>query len=766
MIATPERPVAYHQFLAGKISGIQKKGISVSKEAVNPILFPFQKDVVVWAAWRGCCAVFLDTGMGKTLVQVEWARLMGENALIIAPLSVARQTVREAQKIGVEVRYVRDQSEIKADHRIWITNYEMAERFDFSAFGSVVLDESSILKAIGGKTRRKLIDLCSGVKYRLCCTATPAPNDYTEIGNHAEFLGICTVSEMLATYFVNANKEHTIIVGDRLYRKKGSNAGGTEWRIKHHAEEPFFRWLSTWAISMTKPSDLGYADDGFILPELKISTTFVHADYTPEDQLLFTGLHGISDRADVRKKTIERRLDALKVIIGESKEQWIVWCGLDDESRMVSEILPGSVEVKGSDDPEEKAKAFEEFQDRKHRILVTKPRIGGFGMNFQNARNMVFMGLNDSWEAYYQCIRREWRFGQKKPVNVHIVMSEIEREIYQNVMRKDLMAKRLRNKLIERIRDYEMGELNMKTSIMEDYDENITEGEGWKIMLGDSCKRLAEIGENTVDMSVYSPPFADLYTYSASERDLGNSRSWDQFFSHYKFIIAEVLRVTKPGRLTCVHTSDIPAMAMRDGYIGVRDFPGAVIRAYEEGGWVFTGRAFVQKNPQAQAIRTKSKALLFTQMRKDSSDSRPALVDQILLFKKNGENAVPICPVKNGEMDNEIWIQWAHGIWLGIQETDTLQFREARADDDEKHLCPLQLGVIERCIKLYSNPGETILSPFAGIGSEGYVAVKNRRNFIGIELKKEYWQIAVKNLKAAEAENEDLFSVAETLNAQ
>jgi len=237
-----------------------------------------------------------------------------------------------------------------------------------------------------------------------------------------------------------------------------------------------------------------------------------------------------------------------------------------------------------------------------------------------------------------------------------------------------------------------------------------------------------------------------------SERDLGNCRDWNEFFDHYKFIIREVLRVTKPGRVTCVHTSDIPAMAQKDGYIGVRDFPGEVIRAYENEGWVFHGRAFVQKNPQAQAIRTHSQALLFVQLRKDSSASRPALIDQVLIFRKPGDNAVPILPVENGEMDNELWIEWAHGIWMGISESDTLQFNPARGAGDEKHICPLQLGTIERCIKLYSNPGETVLTPFGGIGSEAYQAIRFGRKAILCELKSSYFDVAVQNLRNIEIE--------------
>lgn len=741
----------YDEFLSTKQHKINDCGIKVDRNSIHSKLFDWQKDIVLWSTKKGRCAIFLDTGLGKTFIQLEWSRLMDKNTLIIAPLSVARQTVREAKKIDLEIKYVRNQSEVTENSKLWITNYEMIEQFDYSKFGAVVLDESSILKSIGGKIKHKLIELCKTVEYRLCCTATPAPNDYIELGNHTEFLGICKQSEMLATFFINANKEHTIVIEDKIYRQKGSNKNGTEWRLKHHAEKHFFQWLSSWAITMSHPSDLGYSDDGFILPELTISPIFITSDYKPEGQLFFTELHGITDRVKVRKGTLQEKLDNLKNIVSTSDKQWIVWCGLDEESKEAKNILQDAIEVKGSDTLESKIQALEDFQDNKTRILITKPKIAGFGMNFQNAHNMVFLGLNDSWETYYQCIRRQWRYGQTNPVNVYLILHEVEAEIYQNVMRKDAMAKRLKASLLEQIKDYEKGELGMNVKIETEYTERTEIGKNWTAMQGDSCKRLKEIAENSIDLSVYSPPFADLFTYTATERDLGNCRDWNEFFQHYKYIIQEVLRVTKPGRLTCVHTSDIPAMAQRDGYIGLRDFPGEVIRAYEKEGWIFVGRAFVQKNPQSQAIRIKSKALLFVQLRKDSSDSRPALIDQVLLFKKPGDNTVPIKPVENGEMDNETWIEWANGIWLGIHETDTLQFTRARGENDEKHICPLQLGTIERCIKLYSNPNEMVLTPFGGIGSEAYMALKLGRKATLIELKSEYFKIAVENMKQAVA---------------
>ena len=278
-------------------------------------------------------------------------------------------------------------------------------------------------------------------------------------------------------------------------------------------------------------------------------------------------------------------------------------------------------------------------------------------------------------------------------------------------------------------------------------------GEKFAAYHGDSAEVLKGIPESSIDLSVYSPPFADLFVYSNSERDLGNSRNWPEFFKHYAFIVRELLRVTKPGRLTCVHTADIPAMKGKDGYMGLRDFPGAVIQAYEAEGWVFWGWALVGKNPQAQAIRTKSHALLFKTLSNDSTNSRPAVLDRILFFKKPGENAVPVTPVENGEIDNETWIDWAGGIWTGIRETETLQYSTARDTNDEKHICPLQLDTIERCIKMYSNAGETVLTPFMGIGSEAYMALKLGRKAIGIELKDTYYQVAVRNLYNVESEN-------------
>ncbi len=742
---------SYRNFINNKRVVAGNSGIAIDVKDVHPHLFPFQRDIVKWACAKGKAAVFANTGLGKTFIQLEWARLIGQNALIIAPLSVARQTVREATKIGIEVRYVRDQSQVTPDHKMWITNYEMLSHFDADQFGAVVLDESSILKAMDGTTRKTLTDMFANTPFRLACTATPAPNDRTEIGNHSEFLGIARTVDMLAMFFVHANKEMVSDFNGTTLRRKLGNENGQEWRLKHHAEESFYRWMSSWAMSVRTPSDLGYADDGFKLPALHVNPIWIDYDYVPDDQLVFTSLGGLSGHRAVRKQTTDVRCNTAAALVNDSADQWIVWVGLNSESNLMAELIPDSVEVVGSDSPEQKAAAIEAFQDGKYRVLVTKPSIAGFGMNFQNAHNQVFVGLSYSWEEWYQAIRRCYRFGQMHEVNVHVVLTRPEQEVYDTILMKEAVATNMAEQLIQHVRRHEMEDLTDGTSEGAfEYDEKTIKGDQWTAMRGDSCQRLGELAEGSVDLSVYSPPFADLYTYSNSELDLGNSRDYDQFFAHYAFMIREILRVTKPGRMTCVHVADLPAMQSRDGYIGIKDFPGDVVKAYEKEGWIFFGRAIVAKNPQAQAIRTKAKALLFVQLRKDSSDSRPAILDHILIFKKPGENAVPVRPVDSGEMNNETWIDWAGGIWTGINESDTLQYQSGRDADDEKHICPLQLGTIERCIKLYSNRGETVLTPFMGIGSEAYQAVKFGRRAIGIELKQSYFAMAVRNLRSIE----------------
>jgi DNA modification methylase len=724
--------IAYLDFLKKKATMAPPIGINIQSDDIHPKLYDFQKAIVQWALRKGRAAVFADCGLGKTFIQLEWARLIGKRALIVTPLCVAKQTIEEAKKLDLTVLFVRNQEQ--ASDGLNITNYEMISNFDAN-FDAIVLDESSILKSLAGKTRKKLIELFEDVPFKLCCTATPCPNDIAELGNHAEFLGILTHPEMLATFFVNKIDK------------------GMGWVMKGHAHDAFYKWLASWAVCLTCPEDLGFDGSKFLLPELNINHVSIVSSYRSEGELFFTGMKGIQDREVIRKSTVDARIKAVAEMVQNSNgNQWICWCGLNDEANKLAAMIGDSaVNVQGSDSLEVKEKSIWDFLNGKKKVLVTKPKIAGFGMNFQNACNTAFVGLSDSYETYYQCIRRLWRFGQKRKVTAHIVLTDVEQDIYKNVKRKEMEARKLSTELVKNIEEFERVEIRGDVPDIIGSDTQKYENKNWTLYQGDCVNVSDMLPENSIDFSVYSPPFVSLYTYTASVRDMGNSKSWGEFFQQYRYLVNNLLRITKPGRNTAVHVSQVPAMLIRDGYIGLKDFRGEVCRAYQDAGWIYHGEIVIQKNPQAQAVRTKSKALLFVQMKRDSSWLRPGLADYILLFRKPGENRVPILPE---DISNEDWIRWAHPVWFDIRENKTLNKAEARTEKDEKHIAPLQLDVIDRCIRLWSNPGEVVFSPFAGIGSEGYQALKRKRKFIGAELKPEYAKVAIKNLKRAESDEQ------------
>jgi DNA modification methylase/superfamily II DNA or RNA helicase len=731
----------YTDFLSSKTLVVRPSGHTVEPDAIHESLFPFQRDLVRWAIRKGRAAIFADTGLGKTRMQIEWARLTGERVLIVAPLAVAQQTVREGSDIGVDITYAR----APVDAQITITNYEMVDKFDPATFGAVVLDESSILKNHTGATRNELIAMFADTPYRLACTATPAPNDVQEFANHAEFLGIMSRVEMLATFFVHDDKG---------------------WRLKGHAKEPFYRWMASWGMTVRRPSDLGYDDAEYALPPLEIRSVVVDTEWQPDGKLFADTLAGITERTSVRKSTIVERAAEVARLVNGSPDPWIVWVGLNDEQDAVAALIPDAIVVEGSQTPDEKAERLLGFQDGKHRVLVTKPSIAGFGLNFQHCADMAFMGIGDSYEQYYQAIRRCYRFGQHRPVTAHVVVSTPEQHIYNNVLRKERDAVEAAEAMVKHVAEYEREEIMEANSERFTYATIDEAGEGWEFKLGDSCERLTEVDDNSVGLSVFSPPFESLYTYSPTERDLGNSASSSEFWHHFSWISSNLLRVLMPGRLAAVHVQQIALMKERDGVIGMRDFRGDTIQHFIDQGFIYHGEVCIDKDPQAQAIRTKAKSLMFVQLHKDSSWMRQALADYILLFRKPGDNPEPIV---NDWVSNEEWIQWARPIWYNVRESDTLNVAEARSNDDERHIAPLQLETIRRAVLLWSNPGDTVLSPFGGIASEGYVSIRNGRKFIGIELKPQYFRVGVRNLQRAERERDsgtllELMAEADELN--
>lgn len=419
--------IDYASFLAAKQAAAPELGRPVDTDEIHPLLHDWQKQIVAWAVRTGRAALWADCGMGKTLMQIEWGRLSGKTTLIIAPLAVCQQTVREAAKLGTDAAYVRSGEQITGPG-IWVTNYEMAHRFEAEALDAVVLDEASILKNSDGKTRTLLIRHFADVPARLACTATPAPNDPEELTNQAEFLGRSTRVNMLAGYFVH-------------------DADG--WRLKGHARGPMYRWMAKWALAVRRPSDLGYPDGGYTLPGLQITPHLLDVDTAPDGQLFATDLGGVSGRAKVRRDTLQARCEkAAALVAAEPGEPWLIWCGLNPEADLLAELIPGAVNVHGSLSPEAKADALLGFADGTLTRLITKPAIASFGMNWQHCARMVFVGLSDSYETYYQSIRRCYRYGQPRPVHAHIVLSALEAQIAANVARKEREATAMTAELV------------------------------------------------------------------------------------------------------------------------------------------------------------------------------------------------------------------------------------------------------------------------------------------------------------------------------
>jgi superfamily II DNA or RNA helicase len=431
----------YQEFLKSKRKTTIETGFSIEKSELNPVLFEFQKDIVRWAVNRGKAAIFAMTGLGKTLMQVEFTRVVTEHenckALIVAPLAVSKQTIKIAkQKMGIEITELRDHHE--SIGTINIINYEQLHNIDSSMFDCIVLDESSILKNYSGKIRNEIIDMFRHCRYKLPCTATPAPNDFMELGNHSEFLDQMTRNEMLSMFFIHDASETQT------------------WRLKGHAEDVFWGWVASWAAIITKPSDLGYKDDKFKLPPLNIISHVIKSSHTIDGHLFAVEANTLSERRDARKITTDERVKLCANIVNQSDESFLVWCDLNYESDMLKHAIDGAVEVKGADSIEHKEKSMLDFADDKLRVLVSKPSICGHGMNFQVSHNMAFVGLSDSFEQYFQAVRREWRFGQKKPVNVHVITSDIEGAVVQNIKRKEEQASKMIEGMVEHTKKYVM----------------------------------------------------------------------------------------------------------------------------------------------------------------------------------------------------------------------------------------------------------------------------------------------------------------------
>lgn len=710
-------------------------------EKLNKHLFDFQRAIVAWAIRRGRAAIFADTGLGKTLMQLSWAddvtQHTGGIVLILAPLAVSDQTIEQGSIFGIDVKRV-PVGGTPTSPGVWITNYERMDAIDFSELHGLVLDESSILKSHDGKTRQKIIESAQGIPYRLSCTATPSPNDFEELGNQCEFLGVMTRTEMLATYFKNDT-------GDT----------GT-WILKGWGASKFWEWMGQWSVVLRNPSDLGFDGSKYELPPIEYFEHVVESKQLG-DELFARPAQSLMERRQAQRQSIEDRCKALAdVVNSDPSEPWLIWCHLNDEANLLASLIPGAVNVQGSDSSEVKAKNLLGFAHGDIRVLVSKPKIAGFGMNWQHCARMAFVGLDDSFEKFYQAVRRCYRFGQKRIVHVHIFTAENEGQILANIKRKESQHHEMSQNMIEHMRDIMNIEINGQINVVDEYREDTYKGDGFTVHLGDCVKWARRMEDNSIDYSIFSPPFADLFVYSNSDHDMGNCKDDAEFAAQLQFLIAELFRIIKPGRNVSFHCMNLPTTKMRQGFIGLRDFRGTLIRAFQDAGFIYHSEVCIWKDPVVAMQRTKALGLLHKTIRENSTMTRMGLPDYVVTMRKPGDVEERV--THGDDLPVALWQKYASPIWDDINQGRTLNKLPARDENDEKHMCPLQLDVIERCIHLWTNPGDLVFSPFTGIGSEGYSAVRMGRRFVGTELKPQYFDLACQNINDAKIETLDLFA--------
>jgi hypothetical protein len=712
----------YQEFLDTKKKTFIESGFKINENELNENLFDFQKFAVKTALYKGRFALFFDCGLGKTLMQLSWANAVynqtKKKVLVLAPLAVVEQTKDEALRFGIPLDCFD------------ITNYDQLKNIEnINQYSGVVLDESSILKGRDGKLSRLIIESFKNTPYKLACTATPSPNDHMELGQHSEFLGAMGYLEMLAMYFVHDGGETS------------------KWRLRKHAKDPFWKYVCTWSMACDKPDTLGFCHQGYDLPEIEFIEHIIPVENNTQSLFGDVAVSATDLHQDL-KRSFDLRIEKTKELVNNSDEQWLIWTLKNDEADVLSKEIKNSVNVQGSDSPEYKAKNLNGFAKNDFQNLITKTSIASFGMNYQNCSNMVFTSYDFKFEAFYQAVRRSYRFGQKNKVKVHILVPESQTNVRATILEKQQRHFEMIQEMAKYSSESDYTSAKSKVNIM----NREIKTEKYHLLNGDCVQESKKIADNSADLVVFSPPFAELYVYSDKEEDMGNVSDYNQFEQHFKFLIPELKRILKSGRVCAIHCMDLPIQKGKEGYIGLRDFSGMLIEWFQEHGFIYHSRVTIWKNPVTEMQRTKALGLLHKTIKKDSSMTRVGIPDYVLFFRNEGENEIPIThqdtdPSRKDYLPVDLWQKYASPVWYDIDYSRTLQYRSGRDGNDEKHICPLQLDTIERVIHLYSNEGETVFSPFGGIGSEGFQALKMGRNSISIELKESYFALNAKNHK-------------------
>ena len=723
----------YKEFLKTKEKNFISSGFKVKDKDLNINLFDFQKHILKIALEKGRFAIFADCGLGKTLMQLSWAECIfqktNKKVLILAPLAVVNQTKNEATKFNINI------------DSFDIYNFEQLKNIDISIYAGIVLDESSILKGRDGKLSRLIIDSFINTPYKLCCTATPSPNDHMELGQHSEFLGSMSYLEMLAMFFVHDGGETS------------------KWRLRKHAQDDFWNFVCTWSISLDNPKSLGFEGDGYNLPDIEYIEHIIPVENNTNTLFGDVAVSATDLHKDL-KRSLNKRIDKTIELVNNSNEQWIIWTLKNDEANQLNKVINDSINVQGSDKPEYKAKYLNGFANKEFKSLITKTSIASFGMNYQNCSNMIFTSYDFKFEAFYQAVRRCYRFGQKNKVKVHLLVPESQINVRKTILEKEnkhkTMIKEMSNYSSKT--DYKLNKTNIIINNKEIKTNN------YHLFNGDCVEESKKINTNEADLVVFSPPFAELYVYSDKAEDMGNVKNYKEFENHFKYLIPEIKRVLKPGRICAIHCMDLPIQKGKEGYIGLRDFSGMLIDWFTNEGFIYHAKTTIWKNPVTEMQRTKALGLLHKTIKKDSVMSRVGIPDYVLFFRNEGDNIIPIKHQDESEslpnyLPVDLWQKYASPVWYDVDYSRTLQYRSGRDGNDEKHICPLQLDTIERIIHLYSNEDEVVFSPFGGIGSEGFQAITMNRKSISIELKESYFKLNAKNHRDVDNEKKSTLTL-------
>ena len=736
----------YKEFLNSKRKTFIESGFEINESELNSNLKDFQKYGVKTALFKGKFAFFFDCGLGKTFSQLEWAKQVinhtNKPVLILAPLAIVEQTIREGLKFGIDIyKYNLENVPLENVPTIFISNYDQLKNIDCSLFSGVVLDESSILKGRDGKLSNLILESFKQTPYKLCCTATPSPNDHMELGQHSEFLGGMSYLEMLAMFFVHDGGETS------------------KWRLRKHAKDAFWKYVSSWSMAIDTPSSLGFCADGYNLPEIEYIEHIIKVDNLSENLFGDVAVSATDLHKDLNR-SFDLRLNKAIEIVESLDKQCIVWGLKNNETDLISKRLTNAINVQGSDTAEYKAKHLNGFANNEFKTLVTKTSIASFGMNYQQCDTMVFMSYDFKFEAFYQAVRRCYRFGQKNKVTVHILIPESQTNVRNTILEKEKQHFERISEMAKYSSETNYKTLKSKVKIM----NKEIKTNNYHLINGDCVQETAKLPDNCADIIIFSPPFAELYVYSDKEEDMGNVSNYKQFEKHFKYLIPELKRTLKSGRMCAIHCMDLPIQKGKEGYIGLRDFSGMLIDWFQNEGFIYHSKVTLWKNPVTEMQRTKALGLLHKTIKKDSIMSRVGIPDYVLFFRNDGENETPITHQDKDQsrldyLPVDLWQKYASPVWMDIDYSRTLQYRSGRDGNDEKHICPLQLDTIERILHLYSNEGETVLSPFGGIGSEGCSAIKMNRKSISIELKESYFKINESNHKAFVEEKNSILTL-------